>query len=185
MNPKGQIVAHAPQFELSDRRDTQFPLQQLFPLVQMLLQEPQDESAVNKDSHPGAIGSQSAKSGKQVKLHEPKVQVAMLLGGVGQIVLQEPQLLTLFVIFVSQPAARGSQSANPDKHSKEQFAREQIGVLLGGVGQTLLQSPQLIGSEFVFVSQPRDPSQSLNPEEQFTVQTPLTQLAEEFGPLPH
>jgi hypothetical protein len=121
-----------------------------------------------------ALPSQLPKPGLQVIAHVEALQLAMPLFEL-QVWPQEPQLSVEVLVFVSHPLpAMPSQSANGDLQlPMAQAPFEHAAVALGRL-QTVLQTPQWLGSVCRFVSQPFAglPSQSPKPGLHAIVQEP-------------
>ena len=129
-----------------------------FAVEQALPHRPQFPAVVRMfTSQPlAAIPSQSAKPALQVNPHAPAAHVTVAFALAAHARPQPPQWSTLVTVFVSHPVIRlPSQSAVPAAQlPTEQMPAMHVRVPLGGVGQTLRHTPQLLTSLTVPTSQP-------------------------------
>jgi hypothetical protein len=98
---------------------------------------------------------QLAKPVVHVKPHVPLVQVGDALAGVGQLVPQRPQWVSVLVRLTSQPsAAVALQSPKPVEHAATPQPPERQKAMALGSEHAVPQPPQLDGSMLVLVHAP-------------------------------
>jgi hypothetical protein len=175
-------LPQVPQFEVFERVSTSQPLgtsvsQLAKPALQLAMphapaehdgvplavehalpQRPQLPTLVRvSTSQPlAALPSQSAKPVLQVNPHAPAAQKIDALARAAQARPQPPQWATVVLVFTSQPLpSTPSQSPVPAAQvPMAQTPARQMRVPAVGVGQTLVQVPQLLTSLIVAISQP-------------------------------